>query len=85
MGSGSKIFDQGQINFCCWGRVSHLWFGFCKISLKNTKFFNFFLLGSKKISLGQVKKYPDQKRVSLLYTVSQKYAWVGSGPISTVE
>jgi len=36
------------------------------------KFFNFFLFRSKKISLGRVKKYPDQRRVCLLFTVGQK-------------
>jgi len=34
---------------------------------------------SKKILSGRVKKYPGQGRVGPLFTVGQKYAWVGSG------
>jgi len=42
-GSGSKIFDPGQ--------VSHLWFGFefQKFPLKMSNFSIFFLLGQKKL------------------------------------
>jgi len=41
---------------CCSGQVSHLWFvyRFGKISPKNIKFFNFFHVGSNKISSGRV-------------------------------
>jgi len=53
-----------------------------KISPKNPKFCNFFPSGQKKISSGRSKKYPDQSRVGFLFTAGQKYAWVGSGPIS---
>jgi len=57
-GSRSKKFDMCRVNFL-WlglGWVSHLWFvlEFGKFPLKNVKFFNFFLFGSKKIYLGQV-------------------------------
>jgi len=38
---------------------------------------------SIKIASGQVKKYLGQRRVNLLFTAGQKYAQVGSGPIST--
>jgi len=31
------------------------------------------------------KKYTDQRQVSLIFTAGQKYAWVGLGPISTLE
>jgi len=37
----------------------------------------------KKITSDRVIKYPGQRRVSLLFTADQKYAQVGSGPIST--
>jgi len=37
----------------------------------------------QKISSGRVKKYPGQRRSQPLFTVSRKYAQVGSGPIST--
>jgi len=39
----------------------------------------FFPLGSKKVSSGQVKKYPGQGRVGPLFTAGKKYARVGSG------
>jgi len=51
------------------GQPSMLWVW--KISPKNVKFFNFFLLGSKKISSGWVKKYPSQRRVGPLFTAGQ--------------
>jgi len=38
----------------------------------------------KKIALGQVKKYPSQRRVDLLFIAGQKYARVGSGQGSTL-
>jgi len=38
-----------------------------------------------KISSGQVKKYLGLRRVALLFTTGQKYAQVGSGPISMVK
>jgi len=74
-GSGSIILDPGQ--------PSMVWVWIWKSSPKNIKFFNFFPFGSKKISSGQVKKYPGQGRVCLLFTAGQKYARVGSGPISS--
>jgi len=56
------------------GRVSHLWFGLesGKVLQKTSNFSIFFYFGSKKISLGQVKKYPHQRQVGLLYTAGQK-------------
>jgi len=36
-------------------------------------------LSDQKIASGQVKKYPGQRRVGLLFTAGQKYAWVGLG------
>jgi len=93
-GSGSKFFDPGRAGrliFSSSGqvgtnRLSHLWFGFGfgKFPLKTLKNLIFFPFGSKQISLGRVKKYPDQRRVSLLYIKGQKYAKVGSGHISTL-
>jgi len=68
---------QGQF-FCSSGRISHLWFGFGfgKFTLKIPNFSIFSL---------RVKKYPGQRHVGLLSTASQKYALVGSGPISTLR
>jgi len=43
------------------------------------KFFQFFALKVKKISLGLLKKYPLWRRVDSLFTAGQKYAWVCSG------
>jgi len=63
------------------GRVTHLWIGFGKLPLKIPNF-SIFLPSGQKISSGQFKKYPGQKRVSLLFTAGQKYAWIGSKPIS---
>jgi len=62
MGPGQKFLTRVGS-----GWVSHLWFGF-----EFGKFFNFFPFGSKKISLGQVRKYPGQSRVGLLFTAGQK-------------
>jgi len=91
-GDRSRRLYQGthewrvRVNYCCSGWVSHLWFGFefGKLPLKIPAFFNFFPFGSKKISLGWVKKYPGQRRVGLLFAVGQKYPRVGSGPISSM-
>jgi len=33
------------------------------------------------MSSGRVEKYPGHIRVSLLFSASQKYAWVGSGRV----
>jgi len=48
------------------GQPSMVWIWIWKISPKNINFFTF---GSKKISSGQVKKYPGHSRVGLLFTV----------------
>jgi len=55
----------GGSNFCCTCQVGSAIFGF-----------NFLRFGSKKISLGWIKKYPGQSRVGLLFTAGQMYAWV---------
>jgi len=52
---------------------------------KNPNFFNVLPFRSKNISLSQVKKYPDQSRLGLLFNEGQKYAWVGSRPISMLR
>jgi len=52
-----------------------VWVWDWKISPKNVKFF---LFGSKKISSGQVKKYPDQRQVGLLIYCGSK---VSSGRV----
>jgi len=81
MGSG-QIFELGRVNFflCAVGsgKPSLVWVW--KISPENAKFSIFFPSG-QKISCGQIKKYLGQRRVSLLFTASQKYAQVGSGLI----
>jgi len=64
------IFDLGLVNFLLpeSGWVNPLWFGFgfgnFPLKISNFQFF--------QISLGQFKKYPGQRRVSLLYTASQR-------------
>jgi len=52
------------------GQTTLVWDWVWEISPKNVKFFNFFPF--KKISSDRVKKYPGQRRVSLLFTVGQK-------------
>jgi len=59
-GSGTKIFDPGRVGSAIYG---------LGLNLEN---FNFFPFGSKKISLGRVRKYPGRRRVSLLFTAGQK-------------
>jgi len=54
------------------GQPFVVWVRIRKISLKNVKFFNFFIFGSKKIASGRVGKYPGQSRVGLLFTAGQK-------------
>jgi len=62
-GSGSKIFDAGRVgsNFCCLGQVGSAIFGL-GMDLENfpqkCQIFQFFALRLKKMSLGQVEKYP---------------------------
>jgi len=77
------VMDQGQKFFTqsifLPGQPSLGWIWVWKISAKNLKFFS---LRVKKIPLGQVKNYPCQRQVSLLFTAGQKYARVRSGPIS---
>jgi len=83
-GSGSKYFDPGLV----WsilvapagpGRVTQFGFGkFLNFPLKS-QIFNFFPLSSKKISSGQVKNFPGQRWVSLIFTAGQKYAQVRLG------
>jgi len=69
MNYGSRSF------FCC--LVGSVTSGFGNFFLKITNF-SFFPFGSKKISAVQVKKYLGQRQVSTLFTMGQKYAWVGS-------
>jgi len=60
------------------GQPSLVWVWVWKILPKNPKFFNFFP--------PRVKKYPGQRQlVGLLFIAGQKYAGVGSGPISTLH
>jgi len=83
--SGFYTGDGSGSIFCCLSWVgcsgsSLVMVWAWKISPKNP---NFFPLGTKKIASGWVKKYPDQSRVGPLFTAGQKYARVGSGPITT--
>jgi len=80
------LINRVGLIICCWGRVRSaifaLGFGFENYPLKS-QIFQFVPIWVKKISSGWVKKYPDQRRVGLFFTAGKKYAWVGSGPIST--
>jgi len=72
-GPGSEIFDPVWVRSIFVARVglgqpSLVWFWVRKISPKRNKFSIFSL---------QVKKYPSQRQISLLFTVDQKHAWVG--------
>jgi len=69
-GSGSKILDPGLVRSIFDHRV---------------RLANFFHPQVKKISSGRVKKYLGQRWVGPLFTASQKYAQVGSSPISTFK
>jgi len=66
------------------GQVSHFWFVFENFP-KKSQIFQFSPFGSKKLSSDEVKKYPCQRWVGLLFTESQKYARVWSGPISSEQ
>jgi len=70
-GSRSKFVDPGRVGSAIYG---------LGLDLENfpQKMSNF-SIGWKKISSGRVKKYQGQWRVSLLFTVDQKYAQVGLG------
>jgi len=61
-------------------QVSHLWFGFGRFPLKISNISIFFPLDQKNSS-DWVKKYPGHRQVSLLFSVGQKYTWVGSGRV----
>jgi len=85
-GSGSKNFDPRWVNFLwlwsgrVWsGQPFMVWVWIWKISPENVKFFNFFPFRSKKISLGWVRKYPGQRRVSILLRVKSMLG-LGQGP-----
>jgi len=85
-GSISKFLTQAELGQFFVVRVgsgqpSLVWFGFGKFPLKILNF-SIFALRVKKISSARVKKYLCQRQVGLLFTVGQKYARVGSGPIS---
>jgi len=75
MGPGQNFLTRVRVNFLVLGsdRVSHLWFGFefGKFPQKMSNF-SIFSLRVKKISSGHVRKYPGQRRVSLLFTGGQK-------------
>jgi len=86
MDSGLKIFDPGWVNLLLLGLswVSHLWFRFGpgKFPLRIPNF-PIFAVWVKKFALRQVKKYPGQIQVRLLFYAGPKYARVGSGAISS--
>jgi len=79
------FYPQNPKFFKPLGKKKYHWVGSKSTQVKdgasypqNPKFFNFLPFGSKKISLGWVKKYPSQRGVSLLFVAGQKYARVGS-------
>jgi len=89
-GSGSKIFDSGQVrsNFCCLSQVgsdqpSLVWVWIWKISSKNVKFLNF-CPSSQKNVIWSGQKVPRSKQGRpLIYCRSKVCSGrVGSGPIS---
>jgi len=61
-GYESKIFEPSRVNILLLGLGLPYLVRVWKIPLK--------------ISLGCIKKYLDQRRVSLLFTAGQKYAWI---------
>jgi len=73
--SSSIVIGLGHFLWLGLGMVRSAIYGYVwiwKISPKNVKFFNFLPFGSKKTSLGRVKKYPGQRRIGLLFTAGQK-------------
>jgi len=67
------IFDPGRVNFCASGRVGSAIYGLgLEYFLQKRQIFQFFPFGSRKIPLGQVKKYPGQGQVGLLFTAGQR-------------
>jgi len=75
---GQKFLPQVGSFFCA--QVGSVISEYGKFPQKS-QLFNFFTFGSKKISLDLLKKYSGQRQVDPLFTVAQKYAQVGSGPI----
>jgi len=76
MGLGQRILTQF--------RSAILFFGLgLENFTKKSQIFQFFLIGSKKLSLGWVKKLPWSRRVGLLFNAGQKNVRVESGPISS--
>jgi len=84
-GSGSKILTWPKSIFSSSGWVGSAIYGL-GLDLENfpqkCQIFQFFSLQVKKISSGWVKNYLGQRPDNLLFNASQKYARVGSGPIS---
>jgi len=77
------LFSWCREKFWPWsGQPSLVWVW--KIYPKQSQIFQFIPFG-KKISSARVKKYLVKRQVGLLFSASQKYARVGSGPISTYE
>jgi len=68
-GVGSGQFFLARVGT---GQPFIVWVWIWKISPKNVNFFIFFSLPVKKIFSGQVKKYPGQRQVGLLFTAGQK-------------
>jgi len=73
MGPGQKIVTRVGS-----GQPFLLYFGLRKLPLKIPNF-SIFSLRIKKIASGQVKKYPEQSWVGLLFTADQRYPRFGSG------
>jgi len=59
------------------GQFNPLWFGFGNYIFTQKKpNFEINFPSGQKIALGQVKKYPSQRRVGLSFTAGQKYAQI---------
>jgi len=76
-GQSQIFFDRVRL-----GQSSLVWVWVLENFPLKSQIFQFFLLRIKKSLRVRSKKYPDQRRVSLLFTVGQKYPRVrlGQGP-----
>jgi len=82
MGLGQIFFIRVGSIFSGSGWVSHLWFGFGFGKFPPKNFSIFFFPSDQKNHPGSGQKVP---RVKGLFTAVQKYARVGSGPISMLN
>jgi len=83
-GSGSKIFDPGQVKFLLLGSASLFGYGFGKFPLKMSNF-SIFSPSDQKTVIGSGQKVPESEPGWPLIYCGSKVCLgrVGSGPIST--